>query len=1132
MASGVLRIYGVHVSASPAVPPAAVPGVEGGDAAAAPSTPICSCDLYVTSEVDVGGGPEAPATPPGAAASPHAPRRARAVALAGDDTAILVALADGETVVVTWAGDVKARARPFDGADPKPLTSHAPLVALHFCPTARLAVAAFADGRVEAAPAPPGAARPPAALGRGWRLREPRAAAQRPVAVAVSGAAGLIAIGLDLGDVELHAAARPAGRAPAARVLSPRAAGGPRLGAGPAAALAWAPDGGALCVGWARGGLRAWTPAGCALFSSAAGRRNDEDDGAADRSRPFRLEDGARALAWGAPGRLFLLQAGGTAAATRGLEDAPPTPPSPCRCLELALARALPTTRSGPPPAMLADDGLLLGAAATGARGGAPLALARPPAPYLAANWPLALASLSPDGATAAVAGATGVALVALRPRAWRLFGDAAQEAAVAVSHIAWLPKMVVLVGAPPAPPLARALSGAAPPRLPPPPPPELYLYPRFHLDRTSLLARRRLPSRPVAVDGAGGCVLVALEGGARRVSDGGGGGAGVGAPLDILLLRVDVGSPIEPSLPPPRCALTAVRSLSVLGAGPPAVDAALAFVAASDAATTPHHALLRRAGGFLALLDLETGAETTLARSGVERFWLPPPPDQGPPGRPPGDGPWCAYGEGGMRVWLPSDVRGLVAGGGGREAVAAATPPATPPDPELEFDPEAYPLAITACGDAALAARQRVVRAAVPADRALGDDPHATLPLFIPTLATQPLLSVVLRRLLAAGRLEEAGGVVAARRDAVHAGASLEWLLFTSLDAARSTRAAADKCAGGTDEKKTLEAAADAATLLLRAAALAARPHAHHAAIAVAVARKTDAAAWPALFAAVGPPGDLVADAVAGGALDVAAAALVVVDRVQGSAAAHGLALALLKAALEEGRHALAADVARFVVPPSAGGALSPGAAEAPPPPSTSWWSSVWGAVAPPPPPPGAARGRAEDGAAAAAAWRLVAGAARRAVEAMDVVSVASLDAALACVGADAAAAVAAGGGGGDGGAPPAATGASVRAALHSILDAAPGVASLAPSPEGGADRAVVRSFLRVARAARSPAPALAAALALADGAAIAAILDEHAGLWESVAEALAGGGLPARVAAAVEGARVAVAARRGGAG
>ena len=67
MASGVMRIYGVHVSASPAVPPAAVPGVEGGDAAAAPSTPICSCDLYVTSEVDVGGGPEAPATRPGPA---------------------------------------------------------------------------------------------------------------------------------------------------------------------------------------------------------------------------------------------------------------------------------------------------------------------------------------------------------------------------------------------------------------------------------------------------------------------------------------------------------------------------------------------------------------------------------------------------------------------------------------------------------------------------------------------------------------------------------------------------------------------------------------------------------------------------------------------------------------------------------------------------------------------------------------------------------------------------------------------------------------------------------------------------------------------------------------------------------
>ena len=43
-----------------------------------------------------------------------------------------------------------------------------------------------------------------------------------------------------------------------------------RKGSGPAAALAWSPCGGAVAVGWARGGVCCWTRSGCRLFSSRA----------------------------------------------------------------------------------------------------------------------------------------------------------------------------------------------------------------------------------------------------------------------------------------------------------------------------------------------------------------------------------------------------------------------------------------------------------------------------------------------------------------------------------------------------------------------------------------------------------------------------------------------------------------------------------------------------------------------------------------------------------------------------------------------------------------------------------------------------------------------------------------------
>lgn len=65
---------------------------------------------------------------------------------------------------------------------------------------------------------------------------------------------------------------------------------------------------------------------------------------------------------------------------------------------------------------------------------------------------------------------------------------------------------------------------------------------------------------------------------------------------------------------------------------------------------------------------------------------------------------------------------------------------------------------------------------------------------------------------------------------------------------------------------------------------------------VVVSVARKMDAALWPALFAAVGSPSALLEGLATRGALPSAACCLLLVDRMEGRATAHRLTLSLLQ--------------------------------------------------------------------------------------------------------------------------------------------------------------------------------------------------------------------------------------------
>ena len=242
---------------------------------------------------------------------------------------------------------------------------------------------------------------------------------------------------------------------------------------------------------------------------------------------------------------------------------------------------------------------------------------------------------------------------------------------------------------------------------------------------------------------------------------------------------------------------------------------------------------------------------------------------------------------------------------------------------------------------------------AASSASAAALPDGHASLPLFLPTLRVAPYLSAVLRRLLARGEAAEARRVLLAalsmpepeedededfdgnvldpkarrlqrrltrkklklRQHPSHAcvmrtAHALEWLLFTALEAACEEGEGEGEGEGKeegkeeeeeqNDENKTVPSSSLSPSLRLLsevASLLTHHPLARD--VVVSVARKTDASMWPRLFAAAGRPSLLASAAISDRSLDAAAACLLLVDRVEGSDAAHALAIRLLAAVL-----------------------------------------------------------------------------------------------------------------------------------------------------------------------------------------------------------------------------------------
>ena len=592
------------------------------------------------------------------------------------------------------------------------------------------------------------------------------------------------------------------------------------------------------------------------------------------------LDSGVAALAW-APHATSLVLCGASHAV---------------QVLELSLAAAVPQTRvpSAPSPAaavLLASNGVLVAPVEEdrdsipleGSSVSLPLSYraetdvlhCRAPLAYVADNWPLTHAAVSHDGGCVAAAGARGVVLCTWRAPggpAWRMFSDVAQERAICSAGLAWLGQASLCVVN--ATPLSRKHRASQPSRGAglPGQGAELLIFPRTRLDVSAVQGRWDLPQgAPAALDASPCGTRIALA-----MHDG----------------NVTVLSCIWTTRTSSRGVVTS--SVAIEPAASIALPSSLPISRVTLAGAADTLALLR-SNGELSALDLGSGSCKIVATD-VDSFWVPSnsaadmPPDAavGPASM------WWVYGPPGMRLvapWATADAAAT------SNSSARASAPSMPDDPAVAFDREAVPVGMTSGPSAVTWLTQR-----------LNPQPgfaRADLPWFQPCPRAQPVLPCVLRHLLGQGADAQAAALAAEAHvtGQPHFVSSLEWVLFTTLDA-HVTRKTAAPGPGG-------EATA---TALSRTVALIS-PFPEFPDVVVSVARKTDEREWRALFAATGSPSALFEACLASGRLRTAACYLLIIDSVEGAVEGQDRALQLLHAALQSrAEYALAGELVRFL--------------------------------------------------------------------------------------------------------------------------------------------------------------------------------------------------------------------------
>ncbi|RAL48931.1 hypothetical protein DM860_001251 [Cuscuta australis] len=482
------------------------------------------------------------------------------------------------------------------------------------------------------------------------------------------------------------------------------------------------------------------------------------------------------------------------------------------------------------------------------------------PVSYISQNWPILHVASSKDGMYLAIAGLHGLILYDICHKKWRFFGDISQEQHIQCRGLLWMGKIVVVCN------YDDSSNGY-----------ELLFYPRYHLDKSSLLCRKPLLAKPMVMDIYQEYILVTY------------------CPFDVHIYHVKLFGELTP-LSSPDLQLSTVRELSIMTAK--CHPAAMHFLpeqlprkTLTDNAISspdklvrePARCLILRTNGELSLLDLDEGRERELTDS-VELFWVTCGQSEEKTTLIE-EVSWLDYGHRGMQVWYPSPGLNSFK----QEDFLQL-------DPELEFDREVYPLGLLPHAGVVVGVSQRMSFSA-----------STEFPCFEPSPQAQTILHCLLRHLLQRDKDEQALRLAQLSAGKPHFTHYLEWLLFTVFEAEISGKSSRNYMT-------TLSSHGTITSLLDKTCDLI-RNFPEYWDVVVSVARKTDGRHWADLFAAAGRSTELFEECFQRRWYRTAACYILVIAKLEGPAVSQYCALRLLQATLDESLYELAGELVRFLL-------------------------------------------------------------------------------------------------------------------------------------------------------------------------------------------------------------------------
>nr|GEV82860.1 Rab6A-GEF complex partner protein 1-like [Tanacetum cinerariifolium] len=401
------------------------------------------------------------------------------------------------------------------------------------------------------------------------------------VCVSVSPDQQILAVGTRKGVIELYEISEPASLI---RSVSLHDWGYSMDDTGAVSCIAWTPDSSAFAVGWKLRGLTVWSISGCRLMStirqiglnsvSSPGIKQSPDG----NYEP--LMSGTACMEWDEYGyRLYAVEAGSS-------ERILAFSFGKC-CLNRGVSGKTHVRQ-----VIYGEDRLLV--VQSEDTDELKLMHLNLPVSYISQNWPVLHVAASEDGMYLAVAGLHGLILYDIRLNRWRFFGDVTQEQKIQCTGLLWMGKIVVVCN-------YIESSNTY----------ELLFYPRYHLDKSSLLYQKPLLAQPM---------------------------------YSGYTVR-------ELSIMTAKCHPAAMRFIpDQLESDPSNKDT----TSSPDfLEKEPIRCLILRANGELSLLDLIDGRERELTDS-IELFWVTC-------GRSMDkinlieEVSWLDYGHRGMQVWYPS---------------------------------------------------------------------------------------------------------------------------------------------------------------------------------------------------------------------------------------------------------------------------------------------------------------------------------------------------------------------------------------------------------------------------------------------------------------------------------------------